>query len=559
MTDQSSQDLVEMVNSPGVGGPDSFEVTPDDDFLYYLRRGGELLRGGDAERARNALERAFELRPENPKVQNLLGLAYFKLGLLEAAKAIYDRLVQEFPNETPLYVNLGLVLLRQGRILEAERALRNALLLSPNHTRAHCYLGLVLYRRGDLNRAREHFLKGDAPDFARKVEKKLAAGNPPPPAPDEVLRAVAEQGSRDLDSSDLSMVPVENPSDERVLRDEDAWETKVAHQDSEVRKLLSRPLPSASAEVSSTGLDVSAILRAASGVHTAFDIKPGSVSAPPPGSVPLETMSSTSEDVPEVPEELAFGILPEAAKHQGSGPIQAVAAPAPEKPPPVPELVVEEGLVRRSSIGVPGRGSFAPPPPSRLAELELPLAEPSLRLLRDLTATPGFSAGQGSCAHLSFEGEAHVRTSAMTAVLGRASFASIPLLGPVDPLCQLTGRGDVLLRVPHTAAVVRDLENPVVPATVLYGFQAARSFTSRSALGIDVVHLSGSPSLLVDAKGPLVLAEVQETAPLFVDKAAVLAWTDRLSLSLARAGEADSWLLCFSGAGLVIFSELTAR
>jgi hypothetical protein len=192
-------------------------------------------------------------------------------------------------------------------------------------------------------------------------------------------------------------------------------------------------------------------------------------------------------------------------------------------------------------------------------EPALPIAEPSLRLLRDLAAMPGFTSGQGPCAHLSFDGEAFARTSALTAVHGRVSFASTWLLGPADPICQLTGRADVLLRVPHAGAVVRDLENPVVPASALYGFQGASSFSAKSVLGLDVVHFLGSPSLLVDANGPLVLAEVQDNTPLFVDKAAVIAWTDRLSLSLARAGEADSWLLCFSGAGLVIFAELMAR
>src|ERR1700741_4133127 len=99
---------------------DQTEASREDDFLFWLHKGSELLRDRRPEEARVALERAFQISPENPKAQNPLGLVCFKLGLLEAAKSIYDRLVEEYPTEPPLYVNLGLVLLRQGRLNEAE-------------------------------------------------------------------------------------------------------------------------------------------------------------------------------------------------------------------------------------------------------------------------------------------------------------------------------------------------------------------------------------------------------------------------------------------------------
>jgi tetratricopeptide (TPR) repeat protein len=194
-----------------------------------VRHGSDMLKAKRPERARASLERAYQIDPRDAKVRNLLGLAYFKLGLLEAAKAIYDALVDDYPSEVPLYVNLGLVLLRQGRLQEAEQALVRALRISPDHARAHCYLGLVLYRRGQLVEAREHFLRGDAKDFALKVERRLAReGDERRPSHAEMLRQVADEGVQGLLGGDV-LRAVDVVRDERLVRDESAWQTSVSH------------------------------------------------------------------------------------------------------------------------------------------------------------------------------------------------------------------------------------------------------------------------------------------------------------------------------------------
>lgn len=205
---------------------DPFEVGVDDDFIYYLRQGAEALRSGRAPEARAALERAFALRPDSSRAQNLLGLAYFKLGLLEAAKAIYDRLVREFPREASLLVNLGLVLLRQGRLAESERSFRDALEQSPGHVRAHCYLGLILYRRGSFEEAKEHFIRGEARDFALKVEQKLVSSQPGRPSTEALLDEVADEGVRRISTAppESTFRRVEPLGDESPVRNEEAWE-----------------------------------------------------------------------------------------------------------------------------------------------------------------------------------------------------------------------------------------------------------------------------------------------------------------------------------------------
>ena len=99
------------------------EASGDEDFLYHLYRGGELLATGKALEARDELERAFQLKPENPKAQNLLGLVYFKLGLLERAAEVYYRLVEDNPSDATLRVNLGLVYLKVGQVDQSIREL----------------------------------------------------------------------------------------------------------------------------------------------------------------------------------------------------------------------------------------------------------------------------------------------------------------------------------------------------------------------------------------------------------------------------------------------------
>jgi hypothetical protein len=216
------------VPSLGLGpGPD--QARRQEDLNYYLEQGDEHLQHRRLEDARIALERAYQISPESPRTQNLLGLVYFKLGLLEAARALYDRLVIDHPVEAPLWVNLGLVLLRQGRLREAERALRRAIQLQPGHTRAHAYLGLVLYRRGDLELARDHFVRGRAKDLARRVEAKLSGLAETPASHLQLLQEVGDEAQVALDQRLTPFRPLEAEGGAGTVRDEEAWEAVVTH------------------------------------------------------------------------------------------------------------------------------------------------------------------------------------------------------------------------------------------------------------------------------------------------------------------------------------------
>jgi len=60
-------------------GIDGSGGSGSDEFIQALYRGGELLTEGKVIEAKEYLERAITLRPENERCQNLLGLTYFGL------------------------------------------------------------------------------------------------------------------------------------------------------------------------------------------------------------------------------------------------------------------------------------------------------------------------------------------------------------------------------------------------------------------------------------------------------------------------------------------------
>jgi uncharacterized protein (AIM24 family) len=146
----------------------------DEEFLNQLYRGSELLAQGKAQEARQHLERAHQLQPKNEKSQNLLGLAYFKLGLFDRAAEIYEGLVRDNPVDATLRVNLGLVYLKTNALQRAMREFESATDLQPDHKKAHNYLGLALAQAGEYGRAREHYLQAGSDVMAEKMARAIA-------------------------------------------------------------------------------------------------------------------------------------------------------------------------------------------------------------------------------------------------------------------------------------------------------------------------------------------------------------------------------------------------
>jgi len=172
----------------------------DEEFLFHLNRGSELLTRGESEPARSSLEKALELRPKDAKVLGLLGQAYYRLTRYDDAGKVWQRLVDDNPVEPSARVNLGLARLKGHRYPDAVKQLEIALDLNPEHKKAMGYLGLALLESGDAQRAKEWFKKAGSDQMVARCDEVLAGRATPvaepasaeAPAPEPVPAAVAQ-------------------------------------------------------------------------------------------------------------------------------------------------------------------------------------------------------------------------------------------------------------------------------------------------------------------------------------------------------------------------------
>jgi Tfp pilus assembly protein PilF len=109
--------------------------------------------------ALHELQTAADLDPDNPRVQNNLGLAFFLLDRYELAEKALRRAVELAPKYNEARDNLGRVLIELGRNEEAIRELRTVLsdLTYPAADRAWTNMGLAYFRRADFGQARAKF------------------------------------------------------------------------------------------------------------------------------------------------------------------------------------------------------------------------------------------------------------------------------------------------------------------------------------------------------------------------------------------------------------------
>ncbi len=162
----------------------------DDEFLFHLNRGAELLARGEAPAARASLGRALELRSRDSQALGLLGQAEYKMGRYEDAAHAYARLVEENPVEPSARVNLGLANLKAKRYAEAVKQLSVALDLQPAHKKAMGYLGLAHLEAGEFEKASDWFAQAGSEQMVARCKELLALSRaaaaraePPPPVP----------------------------------------------------------------------------------------------------------------------------------------------------------------------------------------------------------------------------------------------------------------------------------------------------------------------------------------------------------------------------------------
>ncbi|MEN9579277.1 MAG: hypothetical protein RJA70_2286 [Pseudomonadota bacterium] len=147
----------------------------DQEFLFHLYRGSELLQENAVDEAKAELERALGLQPRDTEGQALLGIVYFRLGMYPRAIEIYEKLARSNPTEVTPRINLALCYLKTGQAESARDHLEFVVSEDPSHQRAWGYLGLVYQRFGDLEKARVAFERSGRPKLA---ERMAALQNP---------------------------------------------------------------------------------------------------------------------------------------------------------------------------------------------------------------------------------------------------------------------------------------------------------------------------------------------------------------------------------------------
>jgi hypothetical protein len=179
-----------------------------EDFLFHLYRGSELLQENRVVEAKEELEYALTMQPLDAKGQDLLGAVYFRLGLYPRAIQIYEELERQFPRDTSIKINLALAYLKTGQAEPARRVLKETVSLQPEHRRAWGYLGLALQKLGEIEQAQAAFERGGQTMMARRMtEKRRQSMGPaalePVAGPGAGVREMAEVAFSELDSGEL--------------------------------------------------------------------------------------------------------------------------------------------------------------------------------------------------------------------------------------------------------------------------------------------------------------------------------------------------------------------
>ena len=591
--------------TPSMGlAPDSVpnDEAANEDFLFHLYRGSELLQDNRAHEAKEELERALHLQPHDSKGQDLLAVVYFRLGLYPRAIAIYEQLRHSSPRDPALLLNLALCYLKTGQAALARRDLEQLLAVNPAHARGWGYLGLACERLGDLGDAQRAFEQGGHTQMARRMADRRSSLSPPPPIPSESnpsreVREVVAAAFEELDAGELSFALAEPASDSREERSADSW----------------RPIELGQmASVKPDGSPLSVRAESLEAESKKPDTRDG---PPPPPAVPHELDGIVSAGHRHT---LMVGVAP---PHDPAD-VEALSRLPSPRPP---SFVVDAGgapslrrttAVRVPAVRVPGlamppldmgvydpneppsKRTLPPPPqqPARPPSVPPPAMAPLSTQARSATAPPpaaqltrdsivSFPAVGSVIIHPS--GVALVRTSPASGFAARlealrasSNALSMKLLerhtkgkstgesfgGVGSPLVHATGEGQLVLAPrPGRKLSSFKLEDDMcfVREEVLLGFDGELVFENgRLATGegefIAVVQLRGKGVVLLEAIGEILTLEVYGNRGLSVRREVVLGWFGRLVPRALAPNEApcgQRGLVSFAGEGRVLVAS----
>ena len=553
----------------------------NEDFLFHLYRGSELLQDNRAHEAKEELERALHLQPHDTKGQDLLAVVYFRLGLYPRAISIYEQLRRTSPRDPALLLNLALCYLKTGQAALARRDLELLLTVNPTHARAWGYLGLACERLGALGDAQRAFEQGGHGQMARRMADRRASQAPPAPMaaesnPSREIRDVVAAAYEELDAGELSFALAEPASDSRD-NSPNSW----------------RSIELGQMRTKADGSPLSTRGDAGGDHDIAESAKPDTKDGPPPVAALPQLGGPPSAGLRHT---LMVGVAPPHAASE----LEALSRLPSPRPP---SFAVEEtptGSIRRAAripaVRVPGvgpadMGTYDPnapaskrtlPPPPVMRPPTVP-PPPAAQLTRE--SVVAFPESGNVVVHPS--GVALVRNAPQAGFAARlealrasSNALTMKLLerqvkgkstgesfgGVGSPLVHATGEGQLVL-APRAGRKLSSftLEDDMcfVREEVLLGFDGELVFENgRLATGegefVAVVQLRGKGAVLLEAIGEILTLEVQGNRGLSVRREVILGWFGRLvprALAPSEAPCGQRGLVSFAGEGRVLVAS----
>lgn len=164
-----------------------------DDWPLFYARGIARERSGDWPGAEQDLLRALSLSPEQPYVLNYLGFSWADQGInLDRAKDMIERALAMRPEDGNIVDSMGWVLSRRGDIPGALLWLERAVELEPRNATINDHLGDAYWTAGRQQEARFQWSRAlgmePKPVEAARIATKLANGLPMPTLPPAASR-----------------------------------------------------------------------------------------------------------------------------------------------------------------------------------------------------------------------------------------------------------------------------------------------------------------------------------------------------------------------------------
>ena len=549
----------------------------NEDFLFHLYRGSELLQDNRAHEAKEELERALHLQPHDTKGQDLLAVVYFRLGLYPRAISIYEQLRRTSPRDPALLLNLALCYLKTGQAGLARRDLEQLLAVNPSHSRAWGYLGLACERLGAVADAQRAFEQGGHTQMARRMAERRASVSPPPMPPAESspsreVRDVVAAAFEELDAGELSFALAEPVVDARDASG-DSWRPvelgQMAAADGAPRSMRGSELAQEAESQKPDTKDGPPPIAAADAAEASSPSHRHTLMvgvAPPHEIAELDALSRIPSGLPQefvlddagapslaprraaprVPAVRAFGMsgLPE---YDAGLPTSKRTLPPPAvvRPPTVPPPAAQ--LTQDSVVAFPESGNV--------------VIHPSGVALVRTSAVAGFAARLEAV---------RASSNALTMKLlerqvkGKATGESFG--GASSPVVHATGEGQLVLG-PRSgrklSSFTLDDDMCFVREEVLLGFDGHLAFENgRLATGegefVAVVQLRGNGTVVLEAIGETLTLEVTGNRGLSVRREVVLGWFGRLvprALAPSEAPCGQRGLVSFAGEGRILVAS----